>query len=97
MLGNLVLKDAVVSSKLFKFGTNLLKLLLTLFVNGHFLVNKLLHKIFKLDLGWVELKAYCFTGNPYGFYGLAFRLNGGFICEDVFDHENLGWFLHWGL
>ena len=51
----------------------------------------------RLDLGWVELKACCFMGNPGGFSGLAFGLNGGFICEDVFDHENPGWFLHWGL
>ena len=50
-MSNLGLKDAVVSSKLFKFGINLLELLLTLFIYGHLLVDKLLHKIFKVEFG----------------------------------------------
>ena len=51
-------------------------------------------RFLRLGLDWLGLKTYCFMGNPCGFCGLAFGLNGGFICEDVFDHENSGWFLH---
>ena len=56
MLSNLGLKDTVISSKLFKLGGNLLKLLLILLVDGNFLVNDLLHKSFKVGfrLGRVE-------------------------------------------
>ena len=46
-MGNLGFKNAVMSSNLFKFIIYLLELLLILFVYGHLLVNKLLHKIFK--------------------------------------------------
>ena len=50
-MGNLIFKDAVVSSKLFKLCINLLELLFTLFVDSHLLVDKLFHKIFKVGLG----------------------------------------------
>ena len=36
-------------------------------------------------------------GNPCGFCGLVFGLNGRFNWKDEFDHENPGWFLYWEL
>ena len=56
MLSNLVFKDSVVSSNLFKLCVNLLELLCTLFVDGHLLVDKLFHNSFKvgLKLGMIE-------------------------------------------
>ena len=50
-MGNLIFKNAVVSSKLFKLCINSLELLFTLFIDGHLLVDKLFHKIFKVRLG----------------------------------------------
>ena len=50
-MDNLIFKDMVVSSKLFKLCVNLLDLLFTLFIDSHLLVNKLFHKIFKVGLG----------------------------------------------
>ena len=48
MLGNLGFKDVVMSGKLVKLRAYLLELLLILFIDGHLLVNKLLHKNFKV-------------------------------------------------
>ena len=55
-MGNLGFKDTVMSSNLFKLRIYLLELLLILFVYGHLLINKLLHKIFKVGfrLGSVD-------------------------------------------
>ena len=56
MLSNLVFKDAVLSSNLFKLYVNFLELLFTLFVDGHLLVDKLFYNIFKVELrlGMIE-------------------------------------------
>ena len=62
MLGNLCFKDAVMSSNLFKLRIYLLELLLILFVYGHLLVNKLLHKIFKARFRLGMIKGLLFDG-----------------------------------
>ena len=57
---NLVFKDAVMSSNLFKLCVNILELLFTLFVDGHLLVDKLFHNIFKVGLRLGMIKGLLF-------------------------------------
>ena len=49
-MSNLIFNDAIVSSNLFKLYVNILELLFTLFIDGHLLVDKLFHNIFKVGL-----------------------------------------------
>ena len=70
-MGNLCFKDAVMSSNLFKLRIYLLELLVILFVYGHLLVNKLLHKIFKARIRLGIIKGLLFDGKSMWVFGFS--------------------------
>ena len=59
-MGNLGFKDTVMSSNLFKLRIYLLEFLVILFVYGQLLINKLLHKIFKVGFRLGRIKGLLF-------------------------------------